>query len=225
MSIDEYFGEWMRVIDRTELAQCNKFIARVYKQYPVCPNIHYIYKAFRLCPYNDLRCVFLGQDPYPQKGIATGLLFANSNDTPPDRISPSLDIVKDSLLRDDVSMKNIIFDQSLESWAKQGILMLNSALTVRQNLVGSHRLFWRMFITKLLRNLSINKTGIVYVLFGREAQSFKSCINDKFNHIIECKHPAYYARREEPMPNVFKQVNDLLYGMNGSKISFYHYAY
>lgn len=89
--------------------------------------------------------------------------------------------------------------------------MINSALTVEMNKIGSHVMLWRPFIAKLLKNLSYNKTSIVYVLFGRQAQTFKPYINEKTNYIIEIEHPAYYARTNTKMSSkVFEDVNNLV---------------
>lgn len=149
--------------------------------------------------------------PYPQKGVATGILFGNSEEVAEENLSPSLQIIKKAAINFEVTSDHIIFDSTLESWAKQGILMINSALTVEMNKIGSHVMLWRPFIAKLLKNLSYDKTSIVYVLFGRQAQTFKPYINEKTNYIIEIEHPAYYARTNTKMSSkVFEDVNNLV---------------
>ena len=111
----------------------------------------------------------------------------------------------------------------LESWARQGILMINSALTCEMNRIGSHTNIWRPFVSKLVRNLSDKRTGIIYVLFGRDAQSLKPYINERYNDIIEIQHPSYFARTKQKMPySVFKQMNDILYGRYGEKITLFN---
>ena len=94
----------------------------------------------------------------------------------------------------------ISFDPTLESWAKQGILMINSALTVEMNKIGSHVMIWRNFISCLLKHLSQRETGLIYVLFGKQAQTFEPYINKQFNTIINMEHPAYFARTHTKMP-------------------------
>ena len=101
--------------------------------------------------------------------------------------------------------------------------MINSALTCELNKVGSHANQWRPFISKLLKNLSNRETGIVYVLFGRQAQTLKPYINEKHNDIIEVEHPAYFARTNKIMPySVFEQMNNILYGRYGEKITLFN---
>lgn len=224
MTLEEYFGDWLKVIDKEEL---NKVLAKLSSKYSmtnrfVTPNSMDWFKAFELCPYKELKVVMLGQDPYPQKDVATGILFGNKKDVSEDNLSPSLKIVKEACINYEVPHNLIIFDQTLESWAKQGILMINSALTVEINKVGSHTMLWRPFISKLLKNLSDNNTAIVYVLFGRQAQTFKPYINGKFNHIIEVEHPAYFARTNTKMPNeLFININNLVKEIYGLPIEWY----
>lgn len=157
--------------------------------------------------------------PYPQKGVATGILFGNSKETPEDKLSPSLQVVKESAINFEIPHNIITFDQTLESWAKQGILMINSALTCEVNKVGSHVNQWRPFVSKLVKNLSYRETGLIYVLFGKQAQTLKPYIDERYNDIIEVEHPAYFARTNKIMPySVFEQMNDILYGRYGEKI-------
>ena len=89
--------------------------------------------------------------------------------------------------------------------------MINSALTVEMNKIGSHTMLWRPFMSKFLNTLSNRQTGIVYVLFGKQAQTFEPYISKKNNHIIKENHPAYYARIGGRMPSdLFTEVNDYL---------------
>ena len=97
------------------------------------------------------------------KRQATGILFGNKADVPEDELSPSLKVVKEAAVNFEVPHNSIIFDQTLESWARQGILMINSALTVEMNKVGSHTMLWRPFISSLLKNISETNPGLIYV--------------------------------------------------------------
>lgn len=100
--------------------------------------------------------------------------------------------------------------------------MINSALTVEMNKVGSHVMLWRPFIASLLKNLSENETGIIYVLFGKQAQTFKPYINKQLNTVLEENHPAYFARTGEAMPHiVFEQISKLTKGIYGIPITWY----
>ena len=222
MTLDEYFGDWMKVIDRTELNNVMAKVGQEYRRKPLCPAQSNVFRAFEFCPLNDLKVVMLGQDPYPQKGVATGVLFGNRKEVDEDNLSPSLNVVKEAAINFEVPHYCITFDNSLESWSKQGILMINSALTVEMNRIGSHVMLWRPFIAKLLKNLSEYNIAIVYVLFGRQAQTFKPYINDRFNHIIEIEHPAYFARSGTKMPHqLFIDISNRVKGIYGVPIKWY----
>lgn len=222
MTLEEYFGKWMRVIDKRELESVLSKLGPEYKRKPICPTQSNVFKAFEVCPYDKLKVVMLGQDPYPQKGVATGILFGNKEGTRDEDLSPSLQIIEEAAINFEIPHNCIIFDPTLESWARQGILMINSALTVEMNKVGSHVMLWRPFIASLLKKLSENETGIIYVLFGKQAQTFKPYINKQFNTVLEENHPAYFARTGEAMPHtVFEQISKMTKGMYGISITWY----
>ena len=222
MTLDEYFGDWMKVIDRAELNNVMVKVGQEYKRKPICPAQPDVFKAFRLCSLKNLKIVMLLQDPYPQKGVATGLALANNSKILDSKLSPSLKVIKEAVINFEVPKNSCIFDPTLESWAKQGILMLNSALTVEMNKVGSHVMIWRPFIIALLKHLSECETGIIYVLFGRQAQTFKPYINSRFNHIIEIEHPAYFARSGTKMPHqLFIDISNRVKGIYGVPIKWY----
>lgn len=226
MTIEEYFGDWMKIIDKLEAMKIMGWLKTVNPN-TLCPALPNVFRAFKLCSLSNCKVVMVGMDPYPDKFMgktrATGVLFGNSKDVPEDKLSPSLQVVKESAINFEIPHNIITFDQTLESWAKQGILMINSALTCELNKVGSHANQWRPFISKLLKNLSNRETGIVYILFGRQAQTLKPYINEKHNDIIEVEHPAYFARTNKIMPySVFEQMNNILYGRYGEKITLFN---
>ena len=220
MTIQEYFGDWSKVVD---LEEANRVIKKLSSSnHIICPQLKNIFKAFNLCPFKELRVVIIGQDPYPQKGVATGIAFANSLDTQDNSYSPSLEILRESVIDYTIPHRTIIFDPSLEKWEEQGVLLLNTALTCQQGKIGSHSLLWRPFIKSLLTNLSEQTCGIVYILMGTDAQSFEPYINKQFNHIIRIRHPSYYARTKIKMPsNIWQDVNNILIGQNGYGIEWF----
>lgn len=206
MNLSEYFGDWLKVFDIKELNTAVAKLNVICQNKPIVPAYKDIFKAFTLCSEHDCKIVFLGQDPYPQKGVATGVLFGNKEGTP--ELSPSLEIIKEAAINNEIPHPPLKFDVTLESWAKQGILMLNSALTCEMNKPGSHVMLWRPFISKLLHNLSNSNPGLIYVLFGKQAQTFEPYINKRLNSIIKIHHPAYYARTHTKMPYwVFIELN------------------
>lgn len=204
MTIQEYFGDWCKVIN---LAEANNVLKKlVTLKQPVYPNIKDIFKDFTLCPLHNLRVVIMGQDP----------------STSPSHFSPSLEVLMESVIDFSLPHGSVNFDPSLEKWESQGVLMLNAALSCNTDKVGSHALLWRPFIRSLLTNLSLHTNGIVYVLMGSEAQSFESFINSKYNYVLKTKHPSWYIQNHQPMPSdLWIHINSILIGQNGYGIEWY----
>ena len=220
MTIDEYFGDWMKVLDRNETMKIMGWLRNI-NQSTLCPNIKDVFKAFKLCPYNKCRVIFVGQDPYPQRGVAQGVLFGNSSDTPENKLSSSLQIIKESVINFEIPHNLITFDPTLESWAKQGILMINSALTTEVGKIGVHMMKWRPFMIAFLKQMSMINPGIIYVLFGSQAQILEPYIN-KNNYVLKIEHPAYFARTNKKMPyHIWKDINKILYDLYGERIEWF----
>lgn len=220
MTIDEYFGDWMKVLDRNETMKIMGWLRSI-NQSTLCPNIKDVFKAFKLCPYNKCRVIFVGQDPYPQRGVAQGVLFGNSSDTPENKLSPSLQIIKESVINFEIPHNLITFDPTLESWAKQGILMINSALTTEVGKIGVHMMKWRPFMIAFLKQMSMINPGIIYVLFGSQAQILEPYIS-KNNYVLKIEHPAYFARTNKKMPyHIWKDINKILYDLYGERIEWF----
>ena len=143
-----------------------------------------ILKAFSLCPIEETKVVIIGQEPY-HDGTATGLAFANP--TQCEVMSPSLKVIKEEL-ETSVGLIALPFNQNLEHWAKQGVLLLNTSLTVRMGNPGSHLTLWDDFTTTFLHNFSKVKTKVIYMLWGKYARAYETYINNG-NHILKADHP------------------------------------
>ena len=200
MTIEEYFGDWMKVIDKAELYRVINKINVLYKTHNCEPAYNNIFRAFNITPYSELCIVSIAQDPYPQRGVSTGVCFGNKKDVV--KLSPSLEVIKEAVIDFEIPHNLITFDPTLEEWSKQGILLLNSALTVEVNKPNSHAVLWRPFIISLLKNLSAINPGLIYILWGSEAKTFSSYIN-KNNIVFKMPHPAYYARTNTRIPHSF----------------------
>ena len=118
-----------------ELHKILFILDKEYKTKKISPNKEDVFKVFNLCKYKDLKVVMLGQDPYPQPNVATGIMFGNKDTL----VSPSLKVIKEALINPSKPNYNQCYlDISLESWVQQGVLLLNSALTVEINNIGAH---------------------------------------------------------------------------------------
>jgi uracil-DNA glycosylase len=164
----------------TQVQKCKAEGKKVY------PDTKSTFRAFNLCQLQDLKVVILGQDPY-HDGRATGLAFANDNEITM-RPSPSLQWIVKSI-EHDYDTICVDFDWSLESWAQQGVLLLNTALTVEKGKAGSHTALWNDFTKKFIHELSTKKDNIIFVLWGKNAQAYEQYIKGH-NKIFKAPHPA-----------------------------------
>lgn len=224
MTIQEYFGDWCKVLDVSEADRLMRKL--IDSKQTICPLPRDVFKAFALCPLHGLRVVIIGQDPYPDirdgKPTATGIAFGNSKETLEENYSKSLDVLKESVIDYTIPHGSVTFDPSLEKWERQGVLMLNSALSCLAGKPGSHILMWRPFMRSFLSRLSSYDSCLVFVLMGSEAQSFGPYIHAEHNHIIKVSHPSWYARNHIPMPTgLWHHINDILKGHNGYGVEWY----
>lgn len=217
MTQQEYFGDWYPYLNMRALNTALQYSCKG-PFYPIPQNV---FRAFTLCSARDTTVVFLGQDPYPQKDVATGIAFANDASTPEERLSPSLQVLKEAAIDYTKPHGPIEFDNTLESWGKQGVLLLNSALTVKPGTPGSHALYWREFISSFLLKFSSLNPSVLFVLFGKQAQGFKSSI--KAANIIEVEHPASLARTKSKLPqDLFPTISRYVFGLTGEKIQWFN---
>lgn len=223
MSVNEAFGDWLKVIDLKELNTMVTTINTLYKNHNCTPEYKDIFKVFQVTPFNKLKVVMLFQDPYPQKGVATGIALANWQNSV--KLSPSLNKVKESVINLESWHNLRTFDPTFESWCSQGILMLNSSLTAEIGKPGSHASYWRPFISQLLTRLSLEVPGLIYVLWGTEAKSFERYITSPAK-IIKMLHPAYYVRANSKIPpKFFTDLRRLVKYYWAEDINFYTQKY
>ena len=206
----DYFGKWLRVIPNALLLKYqNMLMQATLNGISFEPNGGKVFKAFKECHLDDCKAVLLFQDPYPQHGIATGIACANDKESKDfKKVSPSLQVLKNSVLSFEGKKEDANFDLSLLSWEKQGILMLNSALTVQTDRPGSHSDAWKPFIAHTLWNLGLYKPNLFFGLFGRQAWDFERFLPKEAKVVYEY-HPAYYARNNASMPvKMWQELTD-----------------
>lgn len=184
---------WKKVLDpetrKLYFKALSSFIKEEYKCEGVCPPSKDIFRAFDLCPFDDVKVVILGQDPYHGKGQANGLAFAVSLGI---KIPPSLkNIFKE--IESDTGVVPLP-DGDLSRWARQGVLLLNATLTVRAAQAGSHqKKGWEQFTDKVIEELSDKKEGLVFILWGNYARE-KGKIIDRTKHLVlEAPHPSPFS--------------------------------
>ena len=183
-------NDWAELLD-AELDEpyylaLRQFLIGEYRTREIFPNMYDIFNALHFTPYASTKVVILGQDPYHEPGQAHGLSFSVLPNVPP---PPSLiNIFKE--LRDDLGCF-IPNNGCLKPWADQGVLLLNTVLTVRAHAANSHRGHgWEIFTDKIIRLLNEHERPIAFILWGRPARNKKSMITNQRHLIVESAHPS-----------------------------------
>lgn len=161
------------------------FLAKEYRSRRIYPDMHDIFNALKATPYEDVKAVILGQDPYHGAGQAHGMCFSVKPDVP---APPSLvNIFKE--IESDVGTVNT--SPYLVKWAEQGVLLLNTVLTVREAQPNSHKgMGWEVLTDSIIKKLNARKEPIVFILWGGNARSKKPLITAPQHLILECPHPS-----------------------------------
>ena len=192
------------------------------KQKKVYPEQKDVFKAFRLTPYEKVKVVFLGLDPYIRKNQATGLSFGVDIDKTDGKIPPSLKtIIKE--LESDLDTLCLDFDYSLEKWAKQGVLMLNTSLTVVEGQTNSHLKMWQPFTLNVIDAINDMNENVIFILLGKTAQSYEKYLNPESTKVIKAPHPAAeaYAGGKAGFygSKIFSKCNSMLYMLEKEEIN------
>lgn len=183
------------------------FLVEEKKKYTVYPPGSLIFNAFDHTPFDNVKVVILGQDPYHGPRQAHGLCFSVPQGVPP---PPSLvNIFKE--LHDDVGIE-IPSHGNLQKWTDQGVLLLNATLTVRANQAGSHQgKGWETFTDAAIRKLSQQRSGLVFLLWGRYAQAKESMIDHDKHYILKAAHPSPFSAYNGFMGcKHFSKTNEIL---------------
>jgi len=211
-------ASWRKHLDgereKPYFKQLESFVADEQERYTIYPPADKIFTALKLTSYEEMKVLLLGQDPYIQKGQAHGLCFSVEDKKA--RIPPSLrNIYKE--LKDDVGVEPPNH-ANLTDWAKQGVLMLNVVLTVREGQSNSHKnKGWENFTDEIIRLVSRKKETIVFVLWGKDAQKKLPLIDGEKHASIQGAHPSPLARGflgSRP----FSKINQALKNANRGEI-------
>ena len=203
-------SSWKKVL-KTEFQEpyweeLTEFVRKQYLSGKVFPPAKNIFRAFDLCPLDKVKVVIVGQDPYHGYGQANGLSFAVNDGV---TLPPSLrNIYKE--IQDDLQITPLP-SGDLSRWAKQGVLMLNSVLTVAANQPASHKeKGWEKFTDAVIKSLNDHRENIVYLLWGKYAQVKGAVINREKNLVLSSAHPSPYSAQLFFGNHHFSQTNKYL---------------
>jgi uracil-DNA glycosylase len=167
-----------------------EFVKSEYLSATVYPPPKFIFRAFELTPFDQVKVVILGQDPYHGQGQANGLSFAVSQGI---KFPPSLQNIYKEIVTD-LGRPTTVTGGDLESWAKQGVLLLNATLTVKASSPGSHQnMGWELFTDAVIKTLSDQKDHLVFILWGNYAQKKGAVIDESKHLVIKSPHPSPFS--------------------------------
>ncbi|MGM0896846.1 MAG: uracil-DNA glycosylase [Bacillota bacterium] len=216
-----FSNDWQEVVgeefDKGYYLELREFLKQEYAGQTVFPPKENIWNAFEHTAYKDVKAVILGQDPYHGPNQAHGLSFSVQ---PGVAHPPSLrNIFKE--LEDDIGCQKPV-DGTLTKWSDQGVLMLNTVLTVRKGQAHSHqKKGWEQFTDEVIRKLSARKEPVIFILWGKPAQTKKRLIDTGRHDIIEAPHPSpLSAHRGFFGSRPFSKVNKLLQSRGEEPIDF-----
>ncbi len=192
-----------------------KFLKSEKKTQIVYPAGNNIFSAFNLCPFDSVKVIIIGQDPYHGPKQANGLCFSVSDGV---KLPPSLqNIFKE--LKDDLDIE-IPSSGNLEHWAEQGVLMLNAILTVRAGQAGSHqKKGWEEFTDNVIYTLSKEKENLIFLLWGRFAQKKAQIIDNEKHYILTAAHPSPFSAHSGFFGcKHFSKTNEILKKLNQKPI-------
>lgn len=186
--------------------QLTDFVRQEYRQTTIYPPGPLIFNAFEHCPFDKVKVVILGQDPYHEPGQAHGLCFSVQDGV---QFPPSLvNIFKE--IHDDLGI-TMSGRPNLEKWARQGVLLLNASLTVQAGMPNSHsNIGWTEFTDAVIRWLSGHREGIVFLLWGSYARAKRALIDTSRHHVLEAAHPSPLARGAFFGCRHFSKTNEIL---------------
>jgi uracil-DNA glycosylase len=186
------------------------------------PPLRMIFRAFSECPLDKLKVIVVGQDPYPQLGVADGIAFSCGNTGKPEASLRYIHRAIAKTVYDNDNTKDLNVD--LVEWSRQGVLMLNTSLTTEVGKIGKHFAIWDPFVKYLidmLNSRSINaKKPIVWAFLGKKAQELEDLLDDS-QIILRASHPASAAYAREKMwdcNDIFNKINSELDGLGSTKI-------
>lgn len=186
--------EFKKILEslKEERKKANEAGNRIFPEQPT----HNIFQAFKAVELPDVRVVILGLDPYPVEGYATGLAFAHPTTK---KVAASLEKIIDAIetdCYDGLEFNKDKFDCTLEHWTKQGILLLNAALTVEEKKPGSHFEIWKPFTQYVIDKLTQVKNDLIFMAWGKDAQIFTANIHFVKHFVLANEHPANAAREK-----------------------------
>lgn len=209
--LEPRIGSWSKLpaFNDVDFNALGSFIARERSSKTIYPAREDVFRCFELTPLDNVKVVILGQDPYHSPGKASGLAFECLDGVPTPSWTKILQVYKEDVPNNFPA--DLEYGKGLDNWSKQGVLLLNTALTVVKGIAGSHSVRWQPFTIKLLDSLFARQQPTVFLLWGKPAR-FLAPVVPKHHKAIYNEHPAAacYAERKWDAEGVFSKTNEFL---------------
>ncbi len=214
-----WYNQLKDILTSDYFTKLGQHIAALRDKVEIYPKSEWVFRAFKLTPYEDVKVIILAMDPYNSgPDQADGLAFSNSEAR---YVSPSVRNIMKEVEDEFPEWKGSIEHGrlgwvDLRRWAKQGVFLYNTALTVEKNKAGSHIKLWKPFTKEVIKALN-RKHDLVWILMGNEAQKFESLIVNPSHAVLKCAHPAAESYRKNAGffgSGVFRKANEELEARN-----------
>lgn len=198
-------------------------IKELRQTFTIYPSKENVFKAFHLTPFDEVKVVLIGQDPY-HDGSADGLAFSASLNTLkcPPSLKNILGEIERSYPQNSARLDYGSLDPwDLSRWARQGVFLTNTAYTVQRSKPGSHVVYWKPFFKEVVKTINEHRQDVVWLLLGNEAKEFKFFITNPSHAVVEAAHPAADLYRKESLfygSGCFEKVNEELSARNIKEI-------
>ena len=217
LSMIKLTKSWYKLLEgefhKPYFLELQKKLDEEYKNYTIYPSAENIFNALNYVKYEDVKVVIIGQDPYHEPNQAMGMSFSVPSET---KIPPSLI----NIFKEIESELNVKCQKNgdLTRWAKQGVLLLNTVLTVRKGCANSHKnLGWEKLTAKIIQILNERKDPVVFVFWGNNAKSLMNLITNKWHYVLTAAHPSPLSAHNGFFGcHHFSKINEIL-SNNGNK--------
>tara|TARA_R110002050_G_scaffold155734_1_gene283676 strand:- start:6768 stop:7460 length:693 start_codon:yes stop_codon:yes gene_type:complete len=216
----EEMGDWAEKLSLVSIREnwcrnMSTFLQKRYAFFHVYPEKQNIFKAFKLTQFKDLKVVIINQHPYTDER-ATGLAFAN-NESKNSDISPSLRKIE-KCIESKVKDGLYFMDYDLENWAKQGVLLMNAALTVEKDKPNSHNIYWNHFTEKVIETINMYHSGVIFLFIGRGLAPYVKTIDTNRHYVLKYEKPAtaIIKNKDWNCPH-FNTINKIIEENNGKE--------
>ena len=224
---DNWYRHLQPVIESDYFTKLSQYLKTRRSESTVYPYSEETFEAFKLTPFDKVRVVIIGMDPYPneykEEPVACGLAFAPRYAAcMPPSLKQIYFCIKERIYANDLNFPDT--DMNLYEWAEKGVFLLNAALTVEKNKAGSHLSYWKPFTEAVIKAISDNSSGVIFCFWGKDAQQFAPLVNGNAHHKLLASQPVSASYKGKTWEcDHFEEINKILLYTNGDTIQWLNF--